>query len=141
MGHNKYKMTLIYKIVDNTNGNVYVGSTNQKIHRRMNTHKQMLRCSSSKIIKNNNYSVYIIEECDNKDRNKREEYWIKNLHTINIKRNVDSFDLKEYKKEYTIKNKEHKKQYDKIRREWKMSWGETKRDVCNLTYTDYSVLL
>jgi len=134
----KLKMTLIYKIVDNTNGNIYVGSTSQKMHRRMVTHKSKNNgCSSEKIIKNNDYEVIIIEECSEKNRNVREQYWKDNLKCVNIKNMV--YDEKKYKREYCKKHKEEKKEYDRIRRKWKISFGETKRDVCNLTNIDVNL--
>ena len=130
-------MTQIYKIIDNTNGNIYVGSTKQKLHRRIGKHEEMKGgCSSKEVIKNGNYRVEIIEVCNEKNRNEKEEYWINNLDTVNIRRKIHSFDNKKYKRQYYENHIEEKKQYDKIRRDWKISWGETKRDICNLTYTD-----
>tara|TARA_R110002049_G_C8767693_1_gene529534 strand:+ start:76 stop:477 length:402 start_codon:yes stop_codon:yes gene_type:complete len=127
-------MTLIYKIVDNTDGRIYVGSTDQKIHRRMNGHKSPCnKCSSKQITDDNDYDVFIIEECDESIRKEREQYWMDNLICVNIHNTV--WNEKEYKKEYYIRNLQHKKDYDKIRRVWMMSWCETKRDVCNMTFT------
>tara|TARA_R100000541_G_scaffold768_1_gene4399 strand:+ start:20 stop:421 length:402 start_codon:yes stop_codon:yes gene_type:complete len=127
-------MTLIYKIQDNTNGNIYIGSTKQPIHRRMINHKKEDNtCSSKEIIKNNNYDVIVVEECNETNRNEREQFYIDTLDCVNIKNVI--YDEKKYKKEYYIKNKEHKKEYDKVRREWTMSFGESKRDVCNIFYT------
>ena len=127
--------------MDNTNGDIYVGSTSQKIHRRMNNHKntKMSRCSSKRIILNNDYDVIIIEECDEENRKEREQYWIDNLDCVNIMNTIH--DHKKYKREYYEKHIDEKKKYDKTRREWKMSWGETKRDICNLTYTDPFIFL
>ena len=126
-------MTLIYKIIDNTNGNIYVGSTNQPLHRRMINHKKdKNRCSSKEIIKNNNYDISVIEECKEENRNEREQFYIDSLDCVNIKNTF--WDEKKYKKEYYIKNIEHKKNYDKIRYDWMMSLTESKRDVCNLFY-------
>ena len=133
-------MTHIYKIVDKDTGETYVGSTSQKIHRRMKTHLQTYsRCSSRSIIEKNNYDVIIIEDCDENDRNEREQYWIDNTDCVNIKNPI--FDRKAYKRKWYEEHIEEKKKYDKIRRNWKYSWGETKRDFCNLTYTDYSLFL
>ena len=127
-------MTRIYKIVDNTNGNIYVGSTDQKLHRRMVGHKSPCnKCSSKQIIDDNDYEVILIEECESSIRNEREQYWMDNLICINIKNVV--WNEKEYKKEYCKTHRQEKKDYDKIRRGWAMSWGESKRDVCNMTFT------
>lgn len=133
-------MTLIYKIVDNTNGNIYVGSTNQQLHRRIACHKKKNNdCSSKEIIKNNNYDVSIIEECNEENRNEREQFYIDSLDCVNIKNTV--WNEKKYNKEYIEKNKHHKKEYDKIRRNWAISFGESKRDVCNIFYTKDDLFL
>tara|TARA_R110000796_G_scaffold3318_3_gene13067 strand:+ start:27 stop:425 length:399 start_codon:yes stop_codon:yes gene_type:complete len=125
-------MTHIYTITDNKNGNVYVGSTKQKIHRRMLTHKNQLNCSSKIIINNNDYTVEIIEECTEDTRQVREQYYIDTLDCVNIKNTI--FDSKAYKRKYYEEHIEDKKLYDKSRRKWKHSWGETYRDTCNFTY-------
>jgi len=126
-------MTLIYKIVDKETNETYVGSTKQKIHRRMVTHKKPKNeCSSKQIIDKCNYEVIIIEECEEENRKVREQYWIDKIDCVNIKNVI--YDEKKYKRDYYEKHIDEKKQYDKIRRNWKMSFCETKRDVCNLTY-------
>ena len=122
-------MTLIYKIVDNTNGNIYVGSTNQLLRRRIASHKKHRECTSREIIKNNNYDFIIIEECNEENRNEREQYYIDTLSCVNKKKAFGQVNRQseEYKK--------NKKEYDKNRKAWRMTWGETTRDVCNLFYT------
>lgn len=126
-------MTLIYQILDNTSGKVYVGSTNQTINQRMSTHKSKNNmCSSKEIIKNNDYEVSIIEECINDVKQKREQYYIDKLDCVNIKNAL--YDEKEYLKNYRIIHKKDKRDYDMMRRKWIMSFGETKRDVCNVFY-------
>ena len=70
-------MTLIYKIVDNTNGDIYVGATDQRFQQRKAKHIcPKNECCSKKIIDNGDYDFYIIEECDESMRKEREEYWI-----------------------------------------------------------------
>jgi hypothetical protein len=125
-------MTQIYKIIDNDTNECYIGSTKQKIYNRLATHKKPNSCSSWSIIKNNNYRVEIIEECNELNRNEREQYHINNNNCINIKNVL--FNQKEYKKQWNIKNKKNKKIYDKIRRDWIKTFGETQRDITNLTY-------
>ena len=129
--------------MDNTNGDIYIGSTSQKINDRMKIHradaKRNKHCSSKKIINNNDYEVIIIEECDEENRKEREQYWIDNLDCINIYNTI--FNKKEYMKKWWSERKEEKSKYDKTRGDWKMSWGETKRDICNLTYTDPFIFL
>ena len=123
-------MTLIYKIVDNTNGNIYVGSTNQPLCKRMTSHRKSdNRCSSREIIKNNDYDVNILEECNEENRDEREQYYIDTLSCVNKKKAFGQVNRQseEYKK--------NKKEYDKNRKRWIVSWGESTRDVCNLFYT------
>jgi len=72
----------IYQIYDNTNGNSYVGSTNN-IYRRMGEHMK-LTYTSKDILKNNDYKVNILELCEEENKFKREQYWIdKTPNTIN----------------------------------------------------------
>tara|TARA_R110000824_G_scaffold263734_1_gene452537 strand:- start:520 stop:987 length:468 start_codon:yes stop_codon:yes gene_type:complete len=74
-------MFKIYKIVDNTNGNVYIGRTTQKLRQRLAEHKcRSNKCISQEIIKNGDYEVEIIEQTDDKTR---ERYWIENTDCIN----------------------------------------------------------
>jgi predicted GIY-YIG superfamily endonuclease len=65
-------MISIYKIVDNTNGNIYVGSTKLKMKKRIQGHnydfKKNKHCTSSIILKNNDWNYYVIEECEEDKR-------------------------------------------------------------------------
>ena len=62
-------MLKIYKIIDNTNGNIYIGSTVQPLSKRLVGHRSSYNqyikgkkyVKSCDIIKNNNYNIsYII---------------------------------------------------------------------------------
>ena len=128
-------MTLIYKLVDNTNGDIYVGSTDQRFQRRIDKHVSMGdRCSSRKIIANGDYNFYIIEECDMSIRKEREEYWINELPTINIQRGLTPEKSKQNRIDSRMNNKEEKRLYDKTRRDFQRVMGESKRDPMNLCY-------
>jgi len=77
----KYKTGKIYKIVDNTCDQIYIGSTTCRLNYRFNVHKYYSNksnsCSSSIIIKNNDYTVELIEDypCNNeKELLQREQY-------------------------------------------------------------------
>ena len=100
----KYK---IYKLIDNTNGNIYIGITKQKLSQRLNNHKQDYKrdyhCVSKKIIANGDYKIELIEETDDKTR---ERYWIENTECINIR--IPGRTIKEY---------------DKIKNSWYSSMG------------------
>jgi len=105
-------MYKIYKIVDNTNGNVYVGITSQILYKRISSHRNDFKignyCSSQEIFKNDDWYYEVIEETDDKSR---EKYWIQNtLNCINQKKY--GFDRKEWTKNYRLKNKTNIKEYE-----------------------------
>jgi len=112
-------MYKIYKIVDNTNGNIYIGITTQKyLSKRLGQHKDRMSCMSKEIIKNGDYKIELIEETDDKTR---ERYWIENTECINKVipgRTHKEYlnDNKEYirdrAKKYREKNKEKIKKRD-----------------------------
>ena len=126
-------MIKIYRIIDNTNGNVYIGKTKQKLYIRLNNHKQDFKrgstCMSREIIKNCDYKIELIEETKDKTR---ERYWIENTECVNVtipgrtrkehyeetKHLLDKKKLSDYHKEYR-KNTG----YNKIRNKWYNSMG------------------
>ena len=70
---NKYNDSKIYKIVDNTNGNIYIGSTAQTLKERLNNHKHNYKkyligkfhyVASFDILKNNDYKIELLESCN-----------------------------------------------------------------------------
>ena len=96
MEENKYKRGKIYKIVDNTNGNIYIGSTCEPtLARRLVNHKTSYKCylngksgfmSSFNILKNNDYDIVLIKNCpcNNKDElYKRERHYIETSDCVN----------------------------------------------------------
>lgn len=96
-------MIKIYKIIDNTNDNVYIGSTSQEyLSQRMSRHRQNLKnhetCSSKIILKNNDWRYELVEVCDANVKKEREKYYINNTpNCINaLKLN---FDKKEWNKQ------------------------------------------
>jgi hypothetical protein len=109
----KYNNSKIYKIIDNTNGNIYIGSTIQKyITTRLAGHvgdyKSYLNnnqhyMASFEIIKNANYDIILIENinCETKEQlHARERFYIESMDCIN--KNIPG----RTKHEYYIKNKE-----------------------------------
>jgi len=114
----KYQKSIIYKIYDNTNGNVYYGSTYNLLRVRMNGHKtdakRNNKCRSQSIILNNDYSYSMIEPypCNSKQELKtRERYWIENFECVNkqVPGRTDKEyynDTKEQQAEYRAKNKD-----------------------------------
>jgi len=90
-----YSKSKIYKIVCNTTGLTYVGSTIQKLSQRLSEHKGKYKSylkgktnfiTSFDIIKNNNYQIILIENCpcDSKEELHREERkYIENIECVN----------------------------------------------------------
>eukprot|EP01047_Picozoa_sp_COSAG01_P080347 COSAG01_NODE_15584_length_1321_cov_1.729951_2_plen_107_part_01 len=107
-------MFKIYRIVDNTNNNVYIGLTSQTyLSNRISYHKSHYKddnfhCSSKEILKNNNWHYELVEETDDKTR---EHYHIQNtpncINTIKF-----SYDRKLVTKKHYIKNKTKILQYN-----------------------------
>ena len=126
-------MYKIYKIVDNTNDNVYIGITTQTLKERLKGHKHKITCSSREIIKNGDYRIELIEQTDDKTR---ERYHIQNTNCINAIKYNYNFDEKKYMKKYREKNKskllKNKKNYNKFR----CSWGGDPKRHNNLLKID-----
>jgi hypothetical protein len=91
-----YSLGKIYKIVDNTNNNIYIGSTCEPtLARRLASHRTNYNnylkeknnfTTSFDIIKNNNYEIILIENypCANKDElHSRERFHIESNVCIN----------------------------------------------------------
>jgi predicted GIY-YIG superfamily endonuclease len=92
----KYQLGKIYKILDNTNGNIYIGSTCEPtLARRLTNHvsnykrylKKLHRYTSSfEIIKNGNYNIMLIElyPCNSKNELiSKERHHIETLNCVN----------------------------------------------------------
>lgn len=108
---NKYQNGKIYKITDNTNGNIYYGSTQKSLNRRLSDHKYDYKRrekegntrTSSMIISNNDYTMELVEDypCDSrKELEERESYFINNNKCINKAKKKQGFQV--IKKEITI---------------------------------------
>ena len=124
-------MYKIYKIVDNTNDNVYIGITTTTLKRRLSKHKCYQECVSRDIIKNGDYRIELIEETDDKTR---ERHWIENTECVN--KNIPGRTKKEYNKEYRKNNKEKKAEYNKNYNEFRSSMGGDPRTHNNLLKID-----
>jgi len=119
----------IYRILDNTNGSFYIGSTIKDLKERLRGHETSARSSaegyglaSKDIIQNGDYEIQLLEACEcetRKDLLQREQYYIelyprclnKNRACLNpqVKRDID--------KQRYLQNKdvilEKKRIYDK----------------------------
>ena len=113
----------IYKIVDNTNDNIYIGSTCKTLKTRLSEHKSDYKrflkgvygyTKSFDIIKNNDYNIELLEDCNIKTKKElfeRERFFIENNECLN--KNIPVLTDKEtqqyqkdYQKEYYNDNKD-----------------------------------
>ena len=141
-----YKNGKIYKIIDLTNGNIYIGSTKNKLSQRLSGHKTEYKyhpeknISSGIILKNKNFKMELIENypCDTKrELEIREQYFIDNLECVNINkafltREQHRIKHREYDKRRTRDYKPYLKQY----RNYRVSWGGDARFNNNLLLID-----
>ena len=139
---NKLDNGKIYKIVDNTNDNVYIGSTCKTLKYRLSKHecdyKRFLKgifnnVTSFDILKNNDYKIELLENCNIKTKDEllvRERYFIENNECLNkcipgrtVKQyyndNKDKINIKKKERfdcqcggQYTYNNKSRHLKYD-----------------------------
>jgi hypothetical protein len=117
-----YQQGKIYKIIDNTNGNIYIGSTcKNTLAQRLSQHTSSYRKYTEKsigcclasyhIIKNEDYKIILIEDfsCENRDQLRaREQYWIDNTVCVNKNRALLTVEkISECKKQYYEDNKSY----------------------------------
>ena len=135
---NKYQNGKIYKIVDNTNDDIYIGSTIRGLRKRLYDHKASRNTDNritKSMIDNGNYSIHLIEDCpceDKYDLLKREQYWIDNTKCINQKPAYVNHIKTEYDKSRYENNKEEVKRQTMNLYNYKSSWGGDKRSNNNL---------
>ncbi len=121
-----YALSKIYKIVDLSTNECYIGSTCEPtLARRLSGHVRCFRkykagkfryVTSFKILEGENFRIELVEAfpCNNKDELRaREGYWIRSINCVN--KVIAGRTLKEYRKEYYENNKdkiiEHQKEY------------------------------
>ena len=132
-----YENGKIYKIIDNTNGNIYIGSTAEKylstrLAKHKNHYKRYLNkidktyYTSYEILKNNNFNIELIEnyKCnDIYELKKKEAEYIKNIPCVNSQipcrtkkewNKNNEKKIKEWNKNYRETNNEYFKDYKKI---------------------------
>ena len=153
-------MYKIYRVVDNTNGNVYIGITINRLCDRLAQHKCYKNCISRDIINNGDYEIILIEETDDKTR---ERYWIENTECINER--IPGRTKKEYYQDNIEKTKKYKKQWyqdnkdldkqkeyyelnaesikaqETKRRNFRKSWGGDERRHNNLLKIDPTLFI
>ena len=141
-----YQLGKIYKIIDNTNGNIYIGSTCEPtLARRLSQHcgnyrfylnKENKKNSTSfKIIENNDYSICLIEKypCNSKDElHAKERFYIENIKCVN------KYIPNRTSKEYVQDNREKIKEYYK--RKYQISNCEIKKVKRNYYITNKDII-
>ena len=129
MDNNRYSRGKIYKLVDNTNGNLYVGSTCEKrLCRRLQKHVcayklwkkagNQRKMRSFDILKNNDYKIILLEKCPCETKEEllaREQYYIDTLDCVN--KNNTYHNKLEYQRKWTDKNRE---KINKYNRNWRI---------------------
>ena len=142
-------MLKIYKIIDNTNGNIYIGKTTQTLKKRLTQHKSHKNCMAREIIKNGDYKIELIEETEDETR---ERYWIENTECVNkmfpgrkhkewyllnkdrvISKSKTQYEnnrdeILKIRKEYYESNIDKIKEYNKAKRMWYKSMGGNPTD-------------
>ena len=139
-----YSRARIYKIVCDTSGEVYYGSTtNQYLCNRLAGHKfdaGRSNCTSKQIIDRGNYSIVLVEEypCENKEQlGRRERYYIENNECVNkniptrtdkewCEANKDY--IKEYNKQQNQANKERIKEWFNVNKVRRKEWCDANRE-------------
>jgi hypothetical protein len=138
MDNNRYYQGKIYKLVDNTNGNLYVGSTcEKKLCRRLQKHVcgykiwkrggNQRKMRSFDIIKNNDYKIILLENypCETKEELlAREQYYIDTLVCVN--KNNTYHNKLEYQRKWSVKNREKVNQYV---RDWRSKNPDKKKET------------
>tara|TARA_R110000782_G_C14549428_1_gene384778 strand:- start:47 stop:496 length:450 start_codon:yes stop_codon:yes gene_type:complete len=144
-----YSKGKIYKIIDNTNDKIYIGSTIQTLEARLIGHKSesknnSVKNNSSKIIlKNDDFDIELIENhpCNTKrELEIREQYFMDKLDCVNLQKayrtREDRLKMNRiFDKKRTRDHKPYLKQY----REYRSSWGGDKRFNNNMLETDVNL--
>jgi len=137
-----YSKGKIYRIVCDTTGLTYIGSTVETLSKRLTKHKDKYKqylkgntnfVTSFDIIKNDNYKIILLENCpcnSKEELHKIERKYIETIECVN--KVIPGRTRKEYfednKNKLNEKNKEYReKNKDKIK-EQKKEWYETNKD-------------
>ena len=148
---NKFYNSKIYKIIDNTNDNVYIGSCCSSLKTRLSKHKcsyEMFLFNNIKsfeiiknkdyiksfdIIKNNDYKIELLEDCDINTKHElfeRERFFIENNECLN--KNIPDISYKQYYNDNINKIDYYQKEYykKKIEKKYKEAkkYYETNKD-------------
>lgn len=141
-----YSDSKIYQIRDKTTLAIYIGSTTRTLNNRLKNHKSGYKrylsgkerlCASYNIIKDNNYTIELIEDFPCKTKKElltREQHFIDTMDCINTNNSILT---KERRVEKLRQNRLDKLQYrrDKDNNRYKLikTWGDS---VTNLYFID-----
>lgn len=129
-----YNNGKIYRLVCNSSGKQYIGSTANPLYKRKSEHKKGYTMwlegrhnyvSSYEIVKGGNYDIFLIESfpCNNRNElDARERYWIENMECVNLliptrtlqeRPSYEEFKKKavERARKWNEDNREHRKEY------------------------------
>tara|TARA_R110001592_G_C12813657_1_gene718288 strand:+ start:81 stop:536 length:456 start_codon:yes stop_codon:yes gene_type:complete len=133
-----YSKSSVYKIIDNTNGKIYIGSTTQTLSRRLDGHrghyKHYLKgtgryCKSFSILINNDYKIILLEKCNCENIDELhmiEQKYIDETDCINVQQAYQSKqNRKEYMKKLRMDNLEYRNKKDKEKYEYLKTWGNS----------------
>ncbi len=120
-----YKNGKIYRLVCNTTGDQYIGSTTQSLSQRLGGHKAQYKyfltgkmtkqTTSFSILSNNNFEIILLEEfaCENKNElERRERHFIEAVQCVNkVKPGQTKEDIQKYLQTYYHEHKEERQKY------------------------------
>ena len=147
-----YANSKVYRLVCNITKKEYIGSTTDKLNRRLSKHRSDYKnyidgknkyISSFEILENDNYSIVLIENfaCNSKEELlQRERYFIENTDCVNYRLPIKTDEeYKEYYKEYEKsdkckkRRKEHRQKNIEHYTEYKKQYRETNKEKLNNT--------
>jgi hypothetical protein len=148
---NKYVRGKIYKIICNTTGLVYIGSTCkprlcQRLASHVSNYKSFIAgnyhyVTSFKIIENGDYQILLLEEypCSSKDQLKVvEAKHIRELDSC-VNKNIPGRTMKEYNEDNKDHLKEYRREYreankDNIKKNKGEYYEQNKERLCQINY-------
>ncbi len=138
----------VYKLSCNKTGQDYYGSTEETVERRLQGHKDNYKsflegtgktyCTSYEIIKNGNYKIELLDECDNiYHMIERETFYFDNFECVNIRRPaVPGRTKKEYYETFKVEISEKAREYYHANKEIILEkWKEKYICVCGSSIT------
>ena len=137
-----YQLGKVYKIVDNTNGNIYIGSTCKPyLSNRLAGHRTDYQLhlkglghyiTSFEILKNGDYDIVLLEECncDNKMQlHARERFYIDSLECVNKSKPLRN--IQEWRQDNKEKLSQKMKEYNQAHKEQIKEYIEAHKDEIN----------